>query len=180
MMRYLSGTPMLGLHYGNNSSNERDVVITAYCDADWGGDKADRKSTTGYCVYVNNNLISWNTKKQPTVALSSAEAELMAIVEVVKEVKWMSAVLTEMNYNVHTPITIMSAIKIAQHDVEHDRTKHIDIKHHFVRDEINNKHIEVKWVRSEQQVADIFTKTLSPTLFERHAHSLVHLIQQQQ
>ena len=90
----------------SNNNDSESVSASGYCDADWGGDKNDRKSTTGYCVFINNNLISWNTKKQQTVALSTAEAELMAIVEVTKELKWMQALLTEMKMKVKTPITI--------------------------------------------------------------------------
>ena len=84
ILRYLIDSTNYALKY-NNQNNNNDTTITAYCDADWGGDKVDRKSTTGYCVYVNDNLISWNTKKQTTVALSTAEAELMAIVEAVRK-----------------------------------------------------------------------------------------------
>jgi hypothetical protein len=98
VLKYLSGTINYGLRYMNDESKYgNEVSIVCYCDADWAGDKTDRKSTTGYCVYVNDNLISWNTRKQQSVALSTAEAELMAIVDVVKEVKWMSMLLTKMN-----------------------------------------------------------------------------------
>lgn len=186
ILRYLKGSSEYGLEYNNDSDSDSDsdsddnsnsVTITGYCDADWGGDRADRKSTTGYCVFVNNNLISWNTKKQQTVALSSAEAELMAIVEVTKEVKWMQALLTEMKVRVKKPIIIntdnQSAMKIAQHDIEHDRTKHIDIKHYFIRDEIDKREVSVQWVRTEQQVADIFTKPLPLSSFQRHRDTLV-------
>jgi len=169
ILRYLSGTTDFGIRYIMNNDNTNELIITGYCDADWGGDKNDRKSTTGYCVFINNNLISWNTKKQPTVALSTAEAELMAIVEVVKEVKWMSAVLHELKFIVKKPMIIYSdnqaAGKMAQHDVDHERTKHIDIRHHFIRDEINNNEVIVKWIRTEQQIADIFTKMLHSPRF---------------
>jgi hypothetical protein len=88
---------------------------------------------------------------------------------VVKEVKWMNAVLGELNYLVKKPITIYSdnqaAGKMAQHDVDHERTKHIDIRHHFIRDEINNNEVIVKWIRTEQQIADIFTKMLHSPRF---------------
>jgi len=106
-MRVLSGTVNYGLRYRNDESvYGNSVCITGYCDADWAGDKTDRKSTSGYCVYVNNNLVTWNTRKQQSVSLSTAEAELMAIVEVLKEVKWMSMLLTEMKYEVKKPIQI--------------------------------------------------------------------------
>jgi hypothetical protein len=151
--------------------------IVAYCDADWGGDRADRKSTTGYCVYLDGALVSWNVKKQATVALSTAEAELMAIVEVVKEVSWLSQFLDELGVCVRKPISIRSdnqaAIKMAQHDIEHDRTKHIDIKYCFIRDEIAKGQVVVSWVRTERQIADVFTKTLLFPAFSQHRAKLL-------
>jgi hypothetical protein len=180
VMRYLSGCVNYGLRYNNDERVYKwnEVTITGYCDADWGGDKSDRKSTTGYCVFVNENLISWCTRKQQTVALSSAEAELMAMVEVVKEVKWMSMLLEEIGYRVTKPIQILSdnqaAIKIAHNDIEHDRTKHIDIKYHFVRNEVNRGQVTVKWIRTQQQIADIFTKTLTHAPFITHRDKLVY------
>jgi hypothetical protein len=181
ILRYLRGNIEYGLKYNNNiSTNGNKVVVSGYSDADWGGDKYDRKSTTGYCTFVNGNLISWNTKKQPTVALSTAEAELMAIVELAKEVTWLCSVLEEMNYQVEKPSCILSdnlsAIKIAQNDIEHDRTKHIDIKYYYIRDEIINNNIQVKWINSQQQLADIFTKALLTPSFSNHKNKLVHPI----
>ena len=179
VFRYLAGNSEYGIRYNNNYNNNK-VTITGYSDADWGGDKYDRKSTTGYCVFVNNNLITWNTKKQETVALSSAEAELMAIVEVTKEVTWMNNILEEMHYDVHKPISVMSdnqsAIKIAQNDIEHDRTKHIAIKYYYIRDEINKNNVAVKWIQSQQQIADIFTKSLTVQPFNVHKNKLVCLV----
>jgi hypothetical protein len=168
ILRYLRGTTQLGLKYEGGEGMNDSVVITAYCDADWAGDKTDRRSTTGYCVFINNNLVSWNTKKQTTVALSTAEAELMSVCECVKEVKWIYQLLIEMGTKTQTPVVIhednQSTIKISENDAHHDRTKHIDIRHHFVRDEIKSKIIKMQWVRTNEQVADILTKPLtSPT-----------------
>ena len=141
ILRYLSTTKHYCIKYENKNDNNNDdntkLTITGYCDADWGGSE-DRKSTTGYCTFINNNIISWNTKKQQTVALSTAEAEYMAITEVVQEVQWIKQLLEEMKYNINTPINIyvdnMSAISIGENDVQHDRTKHIDIKYHYIRE----------------------------------------------
>jgi len=181
VLRYLSGCVEYGLRYKNDESvYGNGVEITAYCDADWGGDKTDRKSTTGYCVYMNNNLITWDTKKQQTVALSTAEAELMAIVEAVKEVKWVGMLVSEMGYQVRKPILIhtdnQSAMNITKHDTEHGRTKHVDIKHSFVRDEIKKGEVEIKWISSQQQMADTFTKTLTPSVFLTHREKLVQKV----
>ena len=179
IFRYLNGCNNLALRFSNNDLTN-SVNITAYCDADWGGDKSDRKSTTGYCVFVNDNLISWCTKKQQTVALSTAEAELMAMVEVAKEVEWLIQMLKEMKYNVNTPATIysdnQSAVKIAHNDIDHDRTKHIDIKYYYIRELITNGSVAVTWVSTDRQTADIFTKPLAFPSFNRHRHVLLSLL----
>ena len=176
ILRYLQGTQHLGLVYQKDErmkddGDKKTVTVTGYCDSDWGGDLVTRKSTTGYCVFVNNNLVSWNTKKQQTVATSSAEAEVMASVEVVKEVKWLQQMLSELGFIVKTPTIVFcdnqSAIRISEKDVQHDRTKHIDIKYHFVKDELRSKNIEMKYISTDKQLADIFTKGLSSTVFVR-------------
>jgi len=182
ILRYLKDNSDLGLVYTNNyyninNKNDNEICIEAFCDADWGGDLDDRKSTTGYCVFINGCLVSWYTHKQPTVALSSAEAELMGAVDVVKEIKWMQQMLHEMNYKVKTPVIVnidnQSAMKIAENDVDHSRTKHIDIKNHFIKNEINDKNIELKWVATENQIADIFTKGLAYPTYNKLRNMLV-------
>lgn len=193
ILRYLKDNSELGLVYTNNNKNnirenttwkpcdnhvnDNEICIEAFCDADWGGDLDDRKSTTGYCVFLNGCLVSWYTHKQPTVALSSAEAELMGAVDVVKEIKWMQQMLNEMNYKVKTPVIVnidnQSAIKIAENDVDHSRTKHIDIKNHFIKNEINDENIELRWVATENQIADIFTKGLAYHTYNKLRNMLV-------
>ena len=169
VLRYLNTQPNLGLLYTPNHHQGDELTLTAYCDADWAGDLNDRKSTTGYCTFINDNLIDRQSKKQPTVALSSTEAEYMSIVEVAKEVIWMTSILTELRQKVHKPIIIyvdnQSAIKISENDTSHQRTKHIDIRHHFIRDLINNKSIVLKYIRTTEQRADIFPKALPPQTF---------------
>lgn len=163
VLRYIKGAISYGLTFKTGEQN-KDIKITAYSDSDWGGDIADRRSTTGYCVFVNDNLVSWSTKKQVTVALSSAEAELIAMTEVVKEVLWFTQLIGELKYTVKYPVVIyvdnQSAIKIAENGVQHDRTKHIDIRYHFVKDYIKQKKIKIQWLESSEQRADIFTKAL--------------------
>ena len=121
ILRYLSGTKNYGLIFKKlGKKDNNDVYVSAYCDSDHAGDKTDRKSTTGYCVFVNGNLISWATKKQTTVAQSSTEAEFMALSDTVKEVKWIIMLLTELKYNVIAPAIIhvdnQSTIKISEND----------------------------------------------------------------
>lgn len=176
IIRYMRATSEYGIRYNNNNSDSK-VTVSAYCDSDWAGDKSDRRSTTGYCVYVNDNLISWNTKKQQTVALSSAEAELMAITEAVKEVIWIREMMTEMKYEIHTPMKIysdnQSAIHMTHNDVDQERTKHIATRHFFVREKIVSGEMDVEWVQSAKQTADIFTKALSVVPFMAHRVRLV-------
>ncbi len=171
VLRYLAGTSQYGLLYDNNNNTGvyGEVNLTGYCDADWGGDLIDRKSTTGYCTFINGNMISWCTKKQRTVALSSTEAEYMAINEIAKEIMWLRIILKELSITVKTPTIIyvdnQSAIRISENDTEHDRTKHIDIRHYYIRELIVKGDIKLKWLPTSEQLADIFTKPLGGTIF---------------
>jgi hypothetical protein len=166
--RYLSGSRSLGLTYTNEYQGD-EVKITGYCDADWGGDITDRKSTTGYCTMINDNLVSWQTKKQTTVAQSSAEAEYMAINDVAREVMWIRMILTELNVKIVTPTVIyvdnQPAIRISENSSDHARSKHIDIKHYYIRDLIKDGSIHLEWISTHDQLADIFTKALGVTAF---------------
>jgi len=180
VLKYMRGTSEYGLRYDNNNNRDDRVTVSAYCDSDWAGDKDDRRSTTGYCTFVNGNLINWNTKKQQTVALSSAEAELMAITEAVKEVMWVKEMLKEMKYGVDVPSIIytdnQSAMHMTHNDVSQDRTKHIATRHFFVREGIVSGDHDVQWVSTDRQIADIFTKALSVVPFERQRKQLVNQV----
>jgi hypothetical protein len=148
------------------------LELTAYSDADWGGNLDDRKSTTGYFVLINNNIVSWTSKKQETVALSTAEAEYMAIAAAGSEVKWLIDLLQELDlFNTERPAIIYTdsqgAEAIANNDVNHGRTKHIDIKYHWIRDYVQKKVFKLEHVKSEEQLADIHTKALPRPVFER-------------
>lgn len=177
VLRYLEGTLNYGLRYDNNG-NGMQVSVEGYCDSDYAGTKgSDRKSTTGYCVYLNKNLVSWNSKKQQTVAQSTAEAELMAITEVMNDLLFFKHLLGEMGYKVQLAMIIYSdnqaAVKITHNDVNHDRTKHIEVRHFKVRDYIEDGTIDVKWLETTKQIADIFTKALNYPQFNTHRGRLV-------
>lgn len=179
VLRYLSDSSDYGLLYkcNVNKYTNNEVNIVGYCDADWGGDIDDRKSTTGYCIYVNECLVSWNSHKQPTIALSSAEAELMSACDVIKEIMWIKQLLCEMKCEVNTPIIVnidnQSAMKIAENDIDHGRTKHIDIKYHFIKQHIKDKTIQLKWVSTQSQIADILTKGLSYETYNKFRSMMV-------
>jgi hypothetical protein len=169
ILRYLKGTAKLGLKYSNNR-NDDSITLTAYCDADWAGDIDDRKSTTGFVIKINDCTVHWGSKRQTTVALSSAEAEYMSISQTAAELKWFISFSTELNLLTNKTAVLFcdnqSAIAISENDKSHNRTKHIDIRHHFVRDLVKSKQIELKWIESNQQQADILTKSLSVKQFE--------------
>jgi hypothetical protein len=171
ILRYLKSTPQLGLQYQNdqNDQNENVIELTGYCDADWAGDVDDRKSTNGFVIKINDCVVHWGSKKQDTVSLSSAEAEYMSICSTVTELKWFTSLLNELQVLTNpTPILYcdnQSAIAISENDKFHNRTKHIDIRHHYIRDAIKNKEIQLQWIESKNQQADILTKSLAKTLF---------------
>ncbi|KAG0594554.1 hypothetical protein M758_UG087800, partial [Ceratodon purpureus] len=130
-----------------------DVYITGDNDADWAGDIHDRKSTTGFVFFLGSTPITWNSKKQPTVALSSTEAEYMAITEGTKEA------------TIHGDN--QESLNLAHNPVYHGRTKHVEVRHHFIREKILSGEVNLEYVPTEEQVADIFTKALGRTAFER-------------
>ncbi|KAH8241673.1 hypothetical protein KR038_004769, partial [Drosophila bunnanda] len=125
----------------------------------------DRKSTTGYLFKMfNSNVICWNTKRQNSVAASSTEAEYMALFEAVREALWLKFLLDSINMKLDKPIKILEdnqgCISIASNPSCHKRSKHIDIKYHFSREQIENNIISIEYIPSEKQLADLFTKPL--------------------
>ncbi|XP_059651187.1 retrovirus-related Pol polyprotein from transposon RE2 isoform X3 [Cornus florida] len=135
-----------------------------FTDADWAGSPSDRKSTTGYCTLVGGNLVTWKSKKQTVVARSSAEAEYRAMAHTSSELTWIQHFLEELGLIVKTPIPLLcdnqAAIHIASNPVFHERTKHIKVDCHFTREKILSGNISTPFVKSEDQLADMFTKAL--------------------
>jgi hypothetical protein len=134
-----------------------------YVDSDWGGHEDDRKSTSGYLFQAYKNCtVSWNSRRQNTVAASSTEAEYIALFEGVREAIWLKSLFESISIKMVKPITIFEdntgCINIANNPINHKRTKHIDIKYHFTREQIQNKVIIVKYLSTGDQLADIFTK----------------------
>lgn len=168
VLRYLKGTLDQKLTYDRNISEN---ALYGYVDADWGSDKQDRKSTTGYVYYIYGCLCVWSSKKQGSVSLSSTEAEYVALSEACTEVIWIKRILQEMGLKISNAIEIFednqSCINLTKNAVLHKRTKHIDIRHNFVRDLVEEKEVIVKYIQSEHQVADLMTKALSRSRFEK-------------
>ncbi|KAJ9566937.1 hypothetical protein OSB04_002903 [Centaurea solstitialis] len=172
ILRYIRGT----LDYGLQLHPSTTTSLIAYSDADWGGYPVSRRSTSGYCIYLGDNLISWSSKRQPTVSRSSAEAEYRGVANTVAETCWLRNLLREL----HCPLskaTIVycdnvSAVYLSTNPVQHHRTKHIEIDIHFVRDKVATGQIRVLHVPSTHQYADIFTKGLPYSLFTDFRTSL--------
>ncbi|GKA26224.1 ribonuclease H-like domain-containing protein [Tanacetum coccineum] len=156
------------------SSSTTDLV--AYSDADWAGCPTTRRSTSGHYVFLGNNLLSWSSKRQPTLSRSSVEAEYRGVANAVAETCWLRNLLREL----HTPLSSatlvyydnVSAVYVSCNPVQHQRTKHIEIDIHFVRDLVAAGQVRVLYVPSRYQFADIFTKGLPSTLFEEFRTSL--------
>lgn len=167
ILRYLKGTPGRGLIFQKNGN----LNVTGYTDADWAGSVEDRKSTAGYFTFVGGNLISWRSKKQNVVALSSAEAEFRGMVKGICELLWVRRVLTELGFKQKGEMKLFcdnkAAIDISHNPVQHDRTKHIEVDRHFLRKNIDSKVNEIPHLRSEDQLADILTKAVSSKVFNK-------------
>jgi hypothetical protein len=166
ILRYLVAAPCFGIWYPKGSTFD----LIGYSDSDYAGCKVDRKSTSGTCQFLGRSLVSWSSKKQTSVALSTAEAEYVAIGQCCAQLLWMRQTLRDFGYNLSKVPLLCdneSAICMVDNPVEHIRTKHIDIRHHFLRDHQQKGDIEVFYVSTENQLADIFTKSLDETTFCR-------------
>ena len=136
-----------------------------YSDADWAGNLDDRKSTSAYIFHMGGAAISWRSKRQACVALSTAEAEYMALASAAQEALWLRQLLSDLKNKPTSPTLILednqAAICLAKNPQFHGRAKHIDIKYHFVREQVASGNIAVKYCRSEDMLADMLTKGLS-------------------
>jgi hypothetical protein len=206
MLRYLQGTKDAGITF---QGSDVDTDLTGYTDASYGGDEA-QKSTSGYVFTVGGGAVSWKSKKQSIVAISSMEAEYIAMTEATKEAMWLSWIhedilqtlqnkwelvkqRSDIKWELQDPadrtdseddvensaktVKIMhadnqSAIALAENPKHHDRSKHIAIRYHFIREAVQNRHINLKYLRSSDMVADALTKALPTDAHRRHAHSM--------
>ena len=167
ILRYLKHTPDLSLWYPKGCNFD----LVGYADADYAGFLADRKSTSGMAHFLGPCLVSWATKKQNSVALSTAEAEYVAAASCCAQLLWIKQQLKDFCIDTGCiPIYCdnTSAINISKNPCQHKRTKHIDIRHHFLRDNVEKGLISMNFCSTENQIADIFTKALNRELFERN------------
>jgi hypothetical protein len=199
ILRYLKGTISYGIHYKRpglgSSKGMRDlslpeaylssmsakessgIAVDASVDADYANSLDDRRSVTGYVNFMAEGPITWQSKTQTSVALSTMEAEYMALAAETQEAIWLRMILEELGVQLAEPVVIREDNKACQMFADHAgnfaRTKHIDVRYHFVRERVERGDIRVDYVRTEEQVADIFTKALPRELFKKHRARLV-------
>ncbi|XP_019432846.1 PREDICTED: uncharacterized protein LOC109339784 [Lupinus angustifolius] len=167
VLRFLKGSIGFGVFFPADS----DFKLRGYTDSDWAGSPDSRKYVSGYCFYLGNALISWKSKKQQVVARSSAEAEYRAIALATSKAQWLVYLMNDLKIVHPTPIALFcdneSAIHIAANPIFHERTKHIEVDCHSIREKIQSGLIHLLSIPSSSQTADILTKALSPSLFQK-------------
>ncbi|KAF3706927.1 Copia protein Gag-int-pol protein Copia VLP protein Copia protease [Channa argus] len=161
VFRYLKGTEKQGLYFKRKTGK---LGLIVYSDADWASDTTDRRSTSGYCISLSKNsgLIAWKTRKQPTVALSTCEAEYVSLASAIQESIYLEQLLTGIDSYEYTSTIVyednQGTIALARNPVNRQRCKHIDIKYHFTRETVNSGRVNLEYCPSEKMVADIMTK----------------------
>ncbi|GJS91240.1 ribonuclease H-like domain-containing protein [Tanacetum coccineum] len=172
VLRYIRGTLDFGLQLYTSSTGS----LVAYSDADWDGCPTTRLSTSGYCVFLGDNILLWSSKRQHTLSRSSVEAEYKGVSNAVAEMAWLHNLLRELHTRLFSATLVycdnVRAIYLTANPVHHQRTKHIEIDIHFVRDMVARGHVRVLHVPSRYQYVDIFTKGLPSALFEEFRTSL--------
>ena len=164
ILRYIKGTVRFGIQYTAGTPE-----LVGFTDSDWAGSVDDRKSTSGFVYHFGSAPIAWSCKKQSAIALSSAEVEYRVAILSSQEVLWLQQLLMEFGFPQEHPTTLwcdnQSAIHISRNPIEHQRTKHIEIHMHFIRQLIQDGVLSLEYMPTEAQVADIFTKPLASPRF---------------
>ena len=172
VLRYLAYCP----HQGILLSRQSAANLTAYCDSDWAGCATTRRSTYEFCILLGSSPLSWKSKRQSVVARSTAEAEYRSMALTVCEVMWLIQLLKDLGLKKLDPTIIkcdnQAALSIAANPVHHEKTKHVDIDCHFIRDKATDGTIQPTYVSSHDQVADVFTKILSTAQHQRLLNKL--------
>jgi hypothetical protein len=199
IFRYISGTRHYGLLFQRQDNADQPLSLIGYADADWGGCTETGRSTTGALITLGGCVIDWSSKRQTTVALSSCEAEYMAVAATLQSLMWLQQMLGEIGFIEHTvthtspnsPRAALtasslvtrtpelfndnrSAIAMSHNDVHHQRSKHISLRYHFVREAVAARKIRLEWCSTREQLADILTKSLAPSLYTRIRDVLVY------
>ncbi|XP_038683083.1 uncharacterized mitochondrial protein AtMg00810-like [Tripterygium wilfordii] len=181
VLRYIKSCPGQGIFFPSTHSSalraycdtDWSSTIRAYCDSDWASCRDSRRSVTGFCIMLGDSLVSWKSKKQSTVSRSSAEAEYRAMANTCSELLWLSALLRDFNVVHSHPISLycdsQAAVHIANNPVFHERTKHIEIDCHFVREKVQLGFLRLLHIASTDQPSDFLTKPIP-------VHQLHHLL----
>jgi hypothetical protein len=176
VLRYLNGTRRLGLLFKFKFKTEEEGLI-AYADSDWANDSIERRSTSGFVVLLNGTPISWSSGLQSIVALSSCEAEYVALSECCRELAYLRQLMAFLRESLPGPVTIFEdnkgAIDLTNNPVHHKRTKHIDVKYHYIRAEQTSGRVTVTKVHTNDNRADIMTKATTVATFKRHVDALM-------
>jgi hypothetical protein len=180
-LAYLKGTidKVLTLGQLDNNTGGNQHSLIGYCDADYAGDMETRRSTTGYCFKLLGSAVSWTSIRQSTVATSTCEAEYMALAEAAKEAIWLNRMLQELGFiNKDKPTQLycdnQGTLALAGNPAHHKRSKHIDIRYHYIREMVDNEHITIHHVGTQDQAADMLTKPLKDIKHKHNCH-LIHL-----
>jgi hypothetical protein len=175
VLQYLRGTIDRRITYTGSTPAALSPAFVGYCDADWGGG-AGFRSVSGYAFLLAGGAISWQSKRQKTVALSTVEAEYMATTEAVKEAIWWRSFLADLGLDLARPTTVFSdsqgSIALAHNPEHHAQTKHIAIRYHFIREYVASKTIDLTFIGTTDMAADLFTKALDRVAYERGAQQL--------
>jgi hypothetical protein len=171
VIKYLNTTAELGLVYKKSSFD-----IHGWSDSDFANDTEDRKSTTGWVFKLGENTISWKSKKQSTVSLSTTEAEYQAASDATKEAIWLQDLLFELGINKRKVAVLyqdnQGAIFLQKNSTNKSRTKHIDIRHHFIREHVDQGRITIQYCPTAAMIADMLTKPLPNVAFRRHRSAI--------
>ncbi|KAJ9556676.1 hypothetical protein OSB04_011290, partial [Centaurea solstitialis] len=166
IIQYLKGTPGRGIVFKRNGH----LNVEAFTDADWASNPNGRRSTSGFFTLLGGNLVTWRSKKQKVVSLSSAESEFRGIVKGVTEILWLKKLMKEIGFPIRLPTRLFcdneAAISISENPVQHDRTKHVEVDRHFIKEKIEDGTVELPYVKSEEQLADILTKAIPGKVFK--------------
>ena len=181
MIKYVLETKERGLKMRPIQNVKNIFTVLGYCDSDYATDRDTRKSVTGYIVYLNGVPVSWRSRSQRAVTLSTAESEYYAISEICSEIIFIKNMLEFLEVKIEFPIVIrvdnIGAIYLAKNQVLSNRTKHIGVRYHFVREYIEDGIIKIVFVRSKENNADVFTKNLPKDLFNKHRETVMDGIQ---